>query len=1277
MKPGQVLEGRFRIEAEAEAGGMGQLYRARDLSTDEVVAVKVLLETSQAAAERFEREASTLASLVHPGIVRYIAHSATPEGRPFLVMEWLEGEDLARLLKRRKLTVEETLSLGARLASALGAAHGLGIVHRDLKPANIVLVNGQLDSPKLVDFGIAFLDGQSRVTATDTVIGTPSYMAPEQTRTRSAIDAAADVFSLGCVLFESLTGEPPFKADHVLAVLAKIIFEDAPRVSELEVAVPAWLDDLIARMLEKAPGARPRDGAEVVSLMAAGAASGSSDIGQVWRSLGRGERRFLGIVLAGKPDVRATDATLPVTVESSLRASLREAIERFGAHLELFANGTAVVVLDSTSVPTDIAVQAARCSLALRGVRADVPIAVTTGWGELGRGLPVGEAIDRAVSSLDLIDSDKAPGILIDETTAGLLDARFDVVDRAGAGFELRGERPALAVWRPLLGKSTPCVGRDPELALLEQTFASAVDEPSASVVMVSGPAGIGKSRIVHELIERRRRSPDPIEIWIGQGDLSREGSTFGLLADLLQRAAGITGGEPLPERRDRLAAFVAREVPERDRQRVTEFLGELAHIPFPDEDRLPLRAARQDSELCGEQMQRAFRDLLRSCSAARPVLLVLEDVHWGDRASVMTIGEALRELSGEPILVLATARPEVEELFPKLWVDLGRQDIRLRPLSPKASTRLARYALGEDADAAPVKRLVELSEGHPFFLEELVRAASEGEVEALPSTVVAMIQARLERLEPAARRALRAASILGDVFWPGAIAHMLSERPDPERWTSLVKKEICLRHRESRFPGEEEYAFRQALLREGAYALLTEDDRAVGHRLAGEWLERAGEANPLILANHFERGGAPHRAAELYVLGAEDASARRNYLDAERYYGRAEELAAGLPVAARRGRGLARFRLGRHADAVIELEGARGQAEAEGQTLAAVELLLDEAMVLDWMHEHPRAEERVLAAKALQVEGVSPLIDARLLLGLGRSAFRANRAEEAAGLLARAASSASRLGDEGYETQVIARLLLGFLLPQLGRLDEASAALDEVIPRSEERSDLMHLGAALNARALVRAYRGDRMGMIADFERTIELGRDLGQPVMMIVGNYNLGECLYFMDDLEAAEPYVREAALLTKRPNAGVHPSVIDLLAARIHLYRGDEAAASSLAGSIRAAEVKAREDGRELLSLSEGVLCATIELVAADAPDAEWSALEERSAACSAGQEHIEVLEARALGALRRGRFAEAARQLEKARSVASSIPNVMAPRLEKALARALGALENPPR
>jgi hypothetical protein len=686
MKPGLVLAERFQIETEAKTGGMGQLYQARDLSTGEVVAVKVLLETSPSAALRFEREATTLASLAHPCVVQYIAHGATPDGTAFLVMEWLEGEDLGRVLRRRKLTVPETLALGARLAAALGAAHGLGIIHRDLKPANIVLVDGRLDKPKLVDFGIALLESQSRVTATDTVIGTPSYMAPEQTRTRSVIDAAADVFSLGCVLFESLTGEPPFKADHVLAVLAKIIYEDAPRVSELRPDVPAWLDDLIARMLAKQPHQRPRDGVEVATLIAAGATSDEPVVSREWRSLGRSERRFLGIVLAGKSEVRPTDATLRVTVEGSLRSSMREALERFGARLELFANGTAVVVLDATSVPTDIAVQAARCSLALRSVRADMPIAVTTGWGELRRGLPVGEAIDRAMTSLNLIDTDRSTGILIDETTAGLLDARFDVVDLAGAGFELRGERPALAAWRPLLGKSTPFVGREPDLALLEQSYASAVSEPAASLVMVSGPAGIGKSRIVHEFIERRRRSPAPVEVLIGRGDLARERSTFGLLTDVLQRAAEITGGEPLQERRDRLAALVARAVPERERPRVTEFLGELAHIPFPDEGRLPLRTARQDPDLLGEQMQRAFRDLLRGLSAEVPVLLVLEDVQWGDRASVVAVGEALRELSDEPIMVLATGRPEVDEIFPKLWVELGRQDIRLRPLSPKAS---------------------------------------------------------------------------------------------------------------------------------------------------------------------------------------------------------------------------------------------------------------------------------------------------------------------------------------------------------------------------------------------------------------------------------------------------------------------------------------------------------------------------------------------------------------------------------------------------------------
>ncbi len=174
-----------------------------------------------------------------------------------------------------------------------------------------------------------------------------------------------------------------------------------------------------------------------------------------------------------------------------------------------------------------------------------------------------------------------------------------------------------------------------------------------------------------------------------------------------------------------------------------------------------------------------------------------------------------------------------------------------------------------------PLERLITQAEGNAFYLEELIRAVAEGK-NALPETVVAMVQSRLAALEPDARWVLRAASIFGEVFWKGATVALLGEMRANRAldWLSLlVQQEVLVRRQESRFPGEEEFAFRHALLREGAYALLTEEDHALGHRLAGEWLEKNGEPDALALAEHFERGGERERAVHHYVRAADRAS--------------------------------------------------------------------------------------------------------------------------------------------------------------------------------------------------------------------------------------------------------------------------------------------------------------------------------------------------------------------------------------------------------------------
>ncbi len=340
--------------------------------------------------------------------------------------------------------------------------------------------------------------------------------------------------------------------------------------------------------------------------------------------------------------------------------------------------------------------------------------------------------------------------------------------------------------------------------------------------------------------------------------------------------ALGIAAGDTPTVRREKLVARVSARFEGANARRVARFLGEVVDAPFPDEDDLPLRAARADVQLMVDQIRAAFLDFIGAECEAAPVLLVLEDLQWGDLPSVRLVDAALRLLSDKPFFVLALSRPDVRERFPRLWEGRRLQEIGLTELGKRAAEKLARQALGADAGQEVVDRIVQRAQGNAFYLEELIRAAAEGRGAELPETVVAMVQSRLASLDDEDRRLLRAASVFGDVFWAGGARALLGEGAGPNafhaRLSALEERELLSFRAESRFSGEEELAFRHALVREGAYAMLTEEDRALGHKLAGGWLEAHGEKEPLVLATHFERGQQASRAAHHYFHAAEQA---------------------------------------------------------------------------------------------------------------------------------------------------------------------------------------------------------------------------------------------------------------------------------------------------------------------------------------------------------------------------------------------------------------------
>ncbi|MBV8760760.1 MAG: AAA family ATPase, partial [Deltaproteobacteria bacterium] len=869
-----------------------------------------------------------------------------------------------------------------------------------------------------------------------------------------------------------------------------------------------------------------------------------------------------------------------------------------------------VTILGSDAA-SDQAIKAARCALALKQIAPTAPMALATGRGVIAGGWPVGEAIDRAARLVGAGGVD----VRIDEVTAGLLDQRF-VVRGDEAGLMIAGERDVVEVTRTLLGKPTPCVGRDRELAMLGALLDEAFGEPMAKAVVVTGAPGVGKSRVRFELLRRLKERGEAVEAWFGRGDPLRAGAPFGMIAPALRRAAGIQDGEALEVRRAKLRARVLRNASV-DMVRTTMFLGELIDAPFAAEEAVELRAARQDALLMSDQIRRAFEHLVAIETSVQPLVIVLEDLHWGDLPSVRLIESALRNVADRPLFVLALARPEVHEVFPRLWLERGAQHIRLDELTKKGAEKLVRAVLGDKASDTLVARLVEQAGGNAFYLEELVRAVVEGKGDAMPETVVAVVQSRLERLEADARRVLRAASVFGPAFWRGAVMRLLggATRDTPARaWLDeLVERELIAVAANSRFPGEQELTFRHALIREAAYAMLTDADKKLGHSLAAKWLERAGENEPIVLAEHWERAGDPGAAIDHYRRAAEQALVAGDFAAAAARaqrgveHGAAGEVLGALRLAEAEatkwsGDFARAARCGREAMALSPAGGARWFAAA-GETAEALGKLGDTAGVVAVGEALAAAAPRAackLAARAtpiahaaFQLFNVGQFQLAQTLLD--QVEFADEEVSEP-GILARIhqvrSSRAMYTGDAGaYLTSELAAAReferagdlryacmqhghVGYACIEIGAFAEAERYLREAM-ETATRLGLSHV-VATSKHNLGRALQ--RIGHLREAEsverEAVAMFVQQGDKRLEGASRFYLGEILVECGDLEAGEREMRRALEMALPPS---QPNMYAGLA-RVLLGRGE--IAEALAAARRGFEVM-----EQLGALEEG--------------------------------------------------------------------------------------------
>ena len=283
---GTLVDGKYKIERCLGGGGMGAVYAARHTIINKLVAIKVLQpneEDDPSLPERFKHEAEASARIRHPNIVAVNDFGQTADGTLYMVMEYVEGYPLRELLDREgKLSPERAVRFGSQICAAISVAHNANIIHRDLKPENVMIeVIDEIETARVFDFGIAKLKDKVGLTKVGTILGTPDYMSPEQCSARE-IDHRSDIYSLGIILYELLSGQVPFSGPKYQQVLVKHVIEPPRLISELCPDLPDKLVYAVMRALEKAPELRQQSAAELGSELLAAIKASPPDQAATW-----------------------------------------------------------------------------------------------------------------------------------------------------------------------------------------------------------------------------------------------------------------------------------------------------------------------------------------------------------------------------------------------------------------------------------------------------------------------------------------------------------------------------------------------------------------------------------------------------------------------------------------------------------------------------------------------------------------------------------------------------------------------------------------------------------------------------------------------------------------------------------------------------------------------------------------------------------------------------------------------------------------------------------
>ena len=842
------------------------------------------------------------------------------------------------------------------------------------------------------------------------------------------------------------------------------------------------------------------------------------------------ERKVVSVVFCDLAGFTAhTEGSDPEDVRARLttyHTRVRRDVERFGGRIEKLMGDGVFAVFGAPVAHEDDPERAVRAALRiqesvteLNASQPDLALivraAVTTREAivQLDDRPDQEGIIDDVVNTTSQLEAVAEPGtVVVDERTYQATRGTIELTPLDPVA--LKGKAESVPIWRAAGARSrygvavdeeaaTPFVGRSEEISLLVDAFERTMARSTPQLVTITGAPGVGKSRLIREF---RRAIDDRTDLafWRqGRCLPYGEGVTFWAIGELVKAHAGILESEP-PE-----ASAAKLE------QAVSALIDDPQDAAWVALRLQPLTGAGGAEGAEREELFAAWLRFFEALAARNPLIIVIEDLHWADDAVIEFLDHLMEWAAGSPILLVATARPELFTDRPT-W-GAGRRDAvtsTLAPLSSDEAASLMVALTGRPAMPADLQQtLLEQSGGNPLYVTEYVRLAEEegwfttaehGEELPLPDSIQAIISARVDLLSPEDKTLLQTAAVVGRVFWAGALSFADAGSPDEVRegLRRLARRELVRPVRRSSMQGQEEYAFNHILIRDVAYGRLTRDERARLHEATARWLEavsgdRAADVAELLahhLATAFELAPFedPDRRRRIYrflLLAAERAAA----FDAVRARDHAKKAEAFATNDTERGRALiehGKFMLHATSEAEEAFTQAiaffAGSGDREGEAEATMHLAR-----LEWYQGNA---ERVdaLDARALElVEALppSPMVARVTISVAGKRQLRGDE-EGALELVERGIAIAREFGD----TEVYARGLVirGSALTQMG-VPEAIADVEEALRIELDRGNAMFATRTYNNLATFMISSGEALAGLEVIEEAIDYGTQRG----------------------------------------------------------------------------------------------------------------------------------------------------------------------------------------